>query len=98
MIWAIDTDSDGDLDTHLDTNDDGIIDNNDAPGGTALAAEVDINRIRAVRTWILVRTGAPIRGYKDNRTYIVGARRISVNDSYQRRFLVDTVVCRNMGL
>jgi type IV pilus assembly protein PilW len=98
VIWAIDADSDGDLDTHLDTNDDGIIDNNDTAGGTALATEVNTDRIRAVRIWILMRTIAPIRGYNENRTYVVGDRKISVNDSYQRRFLVDTVVCRNMGI
>lgn len=98
VIWAIDADSDGDLDTHLDTNDDGIIDNNDAAGGAALATEVNIDKIRAVRIWVLMRAKAPIREYNENRTYIVGDRRISVNDSYQRRFLVDTVVCRNMRI
>jgi type IV pilus assembly protein PilW len=105
VIWAMDTDDppDGLLDTVLDTNDDGLIDTNDTAGGAALdpafwPTEVDIADIRAVRIWILARTRIPIRGYTDNRTYVVGARRVNSGDNFQRRLLVDTVNCRNMGL
>ena len=98
VIWAIDSDNDGTLDMSLDTNDDGDIDTNDAPGGVALAAVVNINRIRAVRIWFLARTGAPIRGYSDTGTYVVGDRRVPSGDNFQRRLLTASVKCRNMGL
>jgi type IV pilus assembly protein PilW len=105
VIWAMDTDDppDGLLDTVADTNDDGSIDANDTPGGVALdpafwPTEVNIDRIRAVRVWILARTRIEIRGYSDSRTYVVGVRRVNPADSFQRRLLVDTVNCRNMGL
>jgi type IV pilus assembly protein PilW len=105
VIWAMDTDDppDGLLDTVVDTNDDGVIDITDTPGGVKLdpgfwTTEVDIADIRTVRIWILARTRIPIRGYSDNRTYVVGAGRVNAADSFQRRLLVDTVNCRNMGL
>jgi len=107
VIWAIDTDDNNELDTVLDTNEDGVIDINDTPGGVALnpaslpdpaMAPVEIDHIRAVRIWMLARSRAPIRGYSNNRTYVVGAARVNTGDDFQRRLLVDTVNCRNMGL
>ena len=109
VIWAIDTDDppDGLLDTVLDTNDDGVIDANDTPGGVALnpaslpdppGFPVEIENIRAVRIWMLARSRVPIRGFSDNSTYVVGAARVNTGDNFQRRLLVDTVNCRNMGL
>ena len=99
VIWAIDSDGDGALDTRLDADDDGDIDAADAvAGGALLAATVNINRIRAVRIWLLARTAAPIRGYSDTRTYVVGDRRITPVDNFQRRLLTASVKCRNMGL
>ena len=103
VIWAMDADDDGWLDTVLDDNDDGVIDAGDSVGGAALdpafwPAQVDIDNIRAVRIWVLARSRIPIRGHSDNRTYVVGARRVPTGDDFQRRLLVDTVNCRNMGL
>ncbi len=103
VIWAMDADDDGWLDTVLDDNDDGLIDAADTPGGVALdpafwPTQVDINNIRAVRIWVLARSRIPIRGHSDNRTYVVGAARVTPGDGFQRRLLVDTVNCRNMGL
>jgi type IV pilus assembly protein PilW len=103
VIWAMDADDDGWLDTVLDDNDDGVIDAGDTAGGAALdpafwPAQVDIDNIRAVRIWVLARSRIPIRGHSDNRTYVVGARRVPTGDDFQRRLLVDTVNCRNMGL
>lgn len=103
VIWAMDADDDGFLDTVLDTDDDGDIDAADTPGGVALdpafwPAQVDIANIRAVRIWVLARSRIPIRGHSDNRTYVVGAGRVNSTDDFQRRLLVDTVNCRNMGL
>ena len=103
VIWAIDTDNDGFLDTVLDTNDDGLIDASDTQGGVDLVPAfwpntVPIHNIRAVRIWMLARSRAPIRGFSDNNTYVVGAARVNSSDGFQRRLLVDTVNCRNMGL
>ncbi|MBW1793384.1 MAG: PilW family protein [Deltaproteobacteria bacterium] len=98
VIWAIDSDNNGTLDKSLDTNSDGVIDTSDTAGGVALAATVNINNIRAVRIWLLARTGAPIRGYSDTGTYVVGDRRITPGDRFQRRLLTASIKCRNMGL
>ena len=103
VIWAMDADDDGWLDTVLDDNDDGVIDAGDSVGGAALdpafwPAQVDIDNIRAVRIWVLARSRIPIRGHSDNRTYMVGARSVPTGDDFQRRLLVDTINCRNMGL
>ena len=93
VIWAMDADDDGWLDTALDDNDDGA-----ALDPAIWPAQVDIDNIRAVRIWVLARSRIPIRGHSDNRTYVVGAGRVITADDFQRRLLVDTVNCRNMGL
>jgi type IV pilus assembly protein PilW len=105
VIWAIDTDNppDGLLDTVLDDFDDGVIDATDTEGGLPLVPAfwtntVPTNNIRAVRIWMLARSRVPVRGFSDNSTYVVGARRVNSGDSFQRRLLVDTINCRNMGL
>jgi hypothetical protein len=75
IIWAVDSNlGDDKLDNLLDTNDDGIIDENDTEGGANMAGQVDIDRIRAVRIWLLARTRQPIKGHTDNQTYAVGAK------------------------
>jgi len=105
IIWAFDADGDGDLDTALDSNNDGNIDTDDIAGGSPLTgppfflpSDIDIDRIRAVRTWVLARTRFPIRGFSDNETYVVGVQRVTPGDNYQHSLVVDTVICRNMFL
>ena len=122
IIWAYDRDNDGELDTVLDTNGDGAINaqddnNNDGrigagDAGSDLTPKVPLNRIRAVKIWLLARTPHPVRGHRETRTYVVGDKIIkgadmnrdgSINDDqgldhYQRRLLSTTVICRNMGL
>ena len=101
IIWAVDRDrTDGidQLDTYLDTNDDGIISHDDDQDGDALANPVPLDRIRAVRIWILAKTRREDKGYSDISTYVVANQRVSANDG-NRRFLVTTTVkCRNMAL
>jgi type IV pilus assembly protein PilW len=103
IIWAVDSNlGDNELDTFLDTNDDGVIDINDAEGGAALAGQVPIGNIRAVRIWLLARTRQPIRGYTDNRTYPVGIIHRGPGDagwdaSRRHVVLTATVYCRNIG-
>ena len=106
VIWAIDSDGDGDLDTNLDTDGDGDIDAADGPdigangtiGGSALTSDIPLNSIRAVRIWLLARTRLQDRDYFNNQTYTVGHRVITPNDRFRRRLLESQLKCRNMGL
>ena len=121
VLWAYDQDGNGGLDTVLDTNDDGRIsaaddaDKNgriDAGDGGVLNPEVPLDRIRAVKIWLLARTRHPVRGYTNKHIYVVGdkvVRGADVNrdgsvdgkdntDHYKHQLLSTTVVCRNMGL
>jgi type IV pilus assembly protein PilW len=104
IIWAVDSNlGDDKLDNLLDTNDDGIIDENDTEGGVNMAGQVFIDRIRAVRIWLLARTRQPIKGHIDNQTYAVGANHRGPADGdwdpSRRRMLLTTIVyCRNMGI
>lgn len=112
VIWAIDADNDGDLDTNLDTNPDGSIDCQDGPSappdcsgkpnenivGVALATDVPLRRIRAVRIWLLARARHPDESYFNNETYVVGRQIISPQDNLRRRLFETVVQCRNMGL
>ncbi len=118
VIWAFDSDGDKLLDRILDTNDDGLIDGNDTPGGQDLiamgweVAYVPLNRIRAVKVWLLARSRVPLKNWTDRTTYIVGDKHIDAEDSnrdgivdgsdkpdnFKRRLLSATIKCRNLGL
>ena len=99
VIWAYDSDNNGDLDREMDTNGDGLIDTADDPVGVPLASAVNFSSIRAVRIWLLGRTGAPLRGQTDNQAYKVGLDTISGDgDGFKRQLLISTVQCRNLGL
>jgi type IV pilus assembly protein PilW len=101
IIWAIDSDqTDGTdrLDKYLDTNDDGIISASDDPNGDDLATPVPLDRIRAVRIWILTRTGNELRDYSDTSTYVLANQRVTVNDRNRRQLVTTTVKCRNLAL
>ena len=104
IIWAIDANAGDDkLDSYLDTNDDGIIDENDAEGGVNMTTQVDIDRIRAIRIFLLARTRHPIKDQTDNKTYVVGANHRGPVDgdwdpSRRRVLLTTTIYCRNMGI
>lgn len=96
-IWAVDTNNDQQLDTVLDTDADGDIDINDNPAGAALNPTVPIDLIRSVRVWMLVRSPNRDHTFSNQGTYVIGNKRLVVNDSYRRRLLTASVVCRNMG-
>jgi type IV pilus assembly protein PilW len=101
ILWAIDsdlTDTDNRLDKYLDTNDDGIISIDDDAAGANLASPVDLDRIRAVRMWILARTGREDRDFADTITYVVANQRVNANDGNRHYLLTTTVKCRNMAL
>mgnify|MGYP006292398765 CR=1 FL=1 len=95
--WAIDADGDGDLDSELDTNDDGQIDANDSIGGRSMPETVSIDKIQAVKVWLLVQSKHPIRGSTEKRTFVVGDQRYAPNDDFAHRLLTTTIRCRNMS-
>lgn len=64
----------------------------------ALPAAVSLDRIRAVRIWILARTRNPLREAATTKNFVVGGETIPRTDSYQYRLLTATVKCRNLGL
>jgi type IV pilus assembly protein PilW len=98
LIWAMDTDNDNVLDTALDTNDDGVINADDDAAGDALPTLVNIDRIRAVQIWLLVRNETADTGFINNETYVVANRRLAFNDNFRRRTLSTIVKFRNRGL
>lgn len=98
VYWAVDTDNDNILDTYLDTDFDGDIDLDDTYLGAGLPSNVNMESIRAVMVMVLARSKGPDLGYKGNRAFAVGYRRVPGNDSYRRRLLTTTVRCRNLGL
>jgi len=99
IIWAFDSDNNNIIDRNLDTNDNGQIDINDAAAGIPIGGSgIAIDKIRAVRVWLLARTKTPILKYTDNNTYVVGNRRITPNDNFRRELLVTTIKSRNIGL
>ncbi len=96
VIWAIDSNNDNLLDLSLDTNDDGNIDLLDNPAGVPLLAPVALNRIVAVRIWLLARGDRQDQKHLDNTTYVVGQRRITPNNGFRHRALSSIIRCRNM--
>ena len=94
----LDGNDDGDIDADDDTNGDDVIDADDA--GTALPTLfVDLDKIVAVKIWLLAKTGHRDRNYTSANTYVVGNRIMDKNDDGNRRNLVTTTVkCRNMAL
>jgi type IV pilus assembly protein PilW len=98
LIWAMDTDNDNVLDTALDTNDDGVINADDDVAGDALPTLVNLDRIRAVQIWLLVRNETADTGFINNETYVVANRRLAFNDNFRRRTLSTIVKFRNLGL
>ncbi|MGD8345108.1 MAG: PilW family protein [Desulfobacterales bacterium] len=103
IIWATDSNlGDDSLDKTLDSNNDGIIDENDPEGGANLATPIPNSSIRAVRIWLLARTRQPIKDHTDNNTYVVGPIHRGPADgdwdpSRKRVLLTTTIYCRNMG-
>ena len=92
VMWAYDDDGDDNRDTLAEAE---AI----AANGGAAIADVPLDRIRAVRIWLLARSRRPITGYEDNRTYELPGNTISGGgDAFMRRSMISTIKCRNMGL
>lgn len=99
-FWAIDTDNNNVLDRHLDTNNDGLINVDDNPAGVALPSLVEVDRIRAVKIWLLGRAlQADLQYQAANVRYKVGNRIVvHPNDNIRRQLISTTVKLRNLEL
>lgn len=95
--WVTDSDGDGDWD-QVDTNSDGVIDINDTVRGVDIAEAVNLNTIRAVKVWLLVKAEKPDPSYNNTNTYVVGTNHTTYNDNLRRNLMVKTIHLRNMGL
>ncbi len=85
VLWGIDTDGNNVLETNV--------------AGGPLPTLVNMDRIRAVRIWLLARTKGNVPKHTDTNTYVVGNQTLGpFNDNFRRIMLTSTVKCRNMGL
>lgn len=106
LIWAVDADNDNRLDTHIDTNNDGVIDDQDdsdgdlqitAADGGGLNPTIALDRICAVRVWLLAASKLPVKRPAGRRPYVVGDRVITKSDGKTSYQLLESVVyCRNL--
>jgi type IV pilus assembly protein PilW len=105
-IWAVDSDNDNRLDTHLDTDNNGVIDERDdtngdkritAEDGGKIDPPIGVEHIRAVRVWLLAVSAHPVQGHVDPHPYVVGDRIYQDSgDHLVRRMAQTTIVCRNL--
>ena len=92
---SLDGNDDGVIDASDDSNNDGQIDDNDA--GTPLSTPVELDKIVAVKIWLLAKTGQSDRRYTGSETYVVENRIMEKNDQNRRSLVTTTVKCRNMA-
>ena len=106
LVWAVDSDNDNRLDTHLDANGDGVIDPSDdtngdgridpADGG-AIDPPLSVDRIRAIRVWLLARSRTPVPGRYDANRLVVGDRiSAPVDGRFMRKVIEADVIARNL--
>ncbi|MDA8142189.1 MAG: PilW family protein [Desulfobacteraceae bacterium] len=110
ILWAVDSNNDGELDAILDVNDDGVIDekddwNNDGRIDAAddnnhnsnIPTPVSYDAVRAVRIFLLMVSERPINDHTiDTHSYAVGNRVIRTpNDRLKRRMMTVDVALRN---
>ncbi len=102
VIWGVPEGTSPNQDwLNLDTDNDGDIDTSDTAGGATItpAIAVDVDDIRAVRVWVMVRASNTDSTYTDSNEYVVGANRLTnPTDGYRRRLGEAIINLRNMGL
>jgi type IV pilus assembly protein PilW len=106
LIWAVDSDNDNLLDVHLDTNNDGVIDVKDdsnldnritAADGAPIDPPITLDKIKAVRFWLLAASSRPLSGHIDNQNHMVGDTIVPAGKDHHRREVIDMIVeCRNL--
>jgi type IV pilus assembly protein PilW len=83
IIWAVDSNNDGLLDSDL--------------LGVALGYTVQPQNIKAIQVWVLARAKRPDRKYVNSHQYSVGTQVIGpTNDAYRRWMLTEVLHCRNL--
>jgi hypothetical protein len=83
IIWAVDSNNDGKLDTDIN--------------GVAIGQTVSPANIKGVRFWLLGRSQRLHSKYSDNRQYSVGGQTVGpFNDPYKRWLLSEIIHCRNL--
>jgi len=93
----LDTDAGGNVLWGYDSDGDNVLDANVAGGG--LPSSMNMDRIRAVRIWVLARTKWDVPNHTDTDSYFIGIRTVpAFNDNRRRILLTSTINCRNMGL
>jgi type IV pilus assembly protein PilW len=105
-IWAVDSDNDNRLDTHLDVDNNGRIDANDdtdgdgritALDGAPIEPSIGIDRIKAIQVWLFAESAQPVQGYYDNRDYVVADRIIPAAQDGRVRMMLHTIIAgRNL--
>jgi prepilin-type N-terminal cleavage/methylation domain-containing protein len=103
VVWAFDSDNNGTLDRHLDTNMDGRIDENDTAGGATLAsvgapipASVNRDLVRSVQVWLLTRSQVPMKGRSAAaQSFVVGQNRVTATDGFKRAVFTSMINVRN---
>ncbi len=106
LIWAVDSDNDNLLDTNIDTNDDGLInekddsngdDKIDMADGGGLSTKVTLDRVKAVRVWVMAITTKRLQADLDKRVHVVADRIVRPVDDGMKRLVLETQVqCRNL--
>ena len=110
FYWLIDSDDDNDLDASLDSDDDGDIDRFDGEGIRTLTDinlpdlfpdpnNVALDRIRAVRVWMLARTRSSPLQHWDATQYKVGPYIVTpsaATRAFPRRLMECTFHARNL--
>lgn len=101
LIWAVDSDNDNLLDANIDTNGDGVIDERDDVNGDkkidmndgcALNPQIGLDRVKAVRVWLLAVTKDSLQARPGTRTLVVGDRIIKSGKDGLTGFVLETRV------
>jgi prepilin-type N-terminal cleavage/methylation domain-containing protein len=97
IIWAVDTNGDGNLDAEpVGTSIIGVV----RADGSTINQTVGPDKIRGVQFWILGRALRPDPKHIDNRQYSLGAPPIQPGgpqgDHYRRWLLTEVIHCRNL--
>ncbi len=108
ILWAVDSDNNGNLDAILDTNDDGNIDMDDdqnkddriTPADDAaghLTTPATYDQVRAVRIFVLIVSERAFDDHMlDRHPYVVGNQIVQPpNDRFKRRIMTLDVALRN---
>ena len=106
FVWAVDSDNDNKLDTNLDVNCDGRVneqDDHDGDGritpadGAGLNPPVNPDRIKAIHVWMSIVSGRRVGRSGLRKNLILGDTVVKPSpDGFRRNILETTISCRNL--